>query len=367
MKRSLRDTLRLIGPYPYNPKLMFLFFVAFYFSRFVPTILEKSEGRERISMAFVVMILAATPAAFFAGGAFLLQKFRFWSPESLIFYIGEVILVQTLLFFSAPTITAILNRFFRVNLQFPMVMSFGLAVGSTVLVLVLLAVMHNAERGVVERLRKADELISKLEADRRDLIFSDEELRRQTSQFLHDRVQSDLMVVAMKLKSIENQTTEDVGKVISKSIARLEGIRSSDLRNLVQILTPNFQTGGLAEGISLLRTHYASSFTLNFLLTESIEDLSERYLLGIFRITEQCLLNSLVHGPANAVTVNLDRIDKKRLSLKIGDDGPGTDPAHIASGVGSAIIDSWVSILCGAKTIKTSEGNGFSLEVIFPS
>jgi len=50
----------------------------------------------------------------------------------------------------------------------------------------------------------------------------------------------------------------------------------------------------------------------------------------------------------------------------ISDDGPGADLDLVSSGVGTAVIDSWVSILKGKKTVDTVPGHGYRLVINFP-
>lgn len=173
------------------------------------------------------------------------------------------------------------------------------------------------------------------------------------------------MVVGMKLKSIQGQSTDEVEEVIQKAIARLESTRASDLRNLVQNLTPNFKGGGFIDSIKNLSNQYHLDFTENIIISNGIESLSENQQLGIFRITEQSLLNSLVHAESKNVRVQikLDRNDEVRLTIE--DSGPGVDLNEARSGVGSSIIDSWVSILKGKKELVSSPDMGYSLTITF--
>ena len=54
-------------------------------------------------------------------------------------------------------------------------------------------------------------------------------------------------------------------------------------------------------------------------------------------------------------------------NLEISDDGSGGAPGSASTGVGTAVIDSWLSILKGAKTIETALGYGYRLTVKFNS
>jgi signal transduction histidine kinase len=212
----------------------------------------------------------------------------------------------------------------------------------------------------------ANKLVNKLETEREELIHSDEDLRRQTSQFLHDRVQSDLMVVGMKLQSISGQASPEVNEVIEKAIHRLENTRATDLRNLIEILTPNLEAGSLQSALDVLLEQYRSNMDVQLQINPATEKLDAETLLGIFRIIEQSTLNSLVHGPAKRVQISVITSSDGDTTVLVSDDGPGILLDEISAGVGTAIIDSWVGILNGEKEIDSAPGHGYQLQVSIP-
>ena len=226
--------------------------------------------------------------------------------------------------------------------------------------------MHRAERSITDRLQQANHLVKQLKADREELVNLDEAIRRQTSTFLHDRVQSDLMVIGMKLKSIQGASSAEVNEVIDRAIARLEETRNSDLKNLIQVLSPNFEAAGLKGSIESLVVQYESGMTVLIEIDESSEQLDSLFLLGTYRIVEQGLLNAFVHGPAKNVLVSVSTNQSGHTAILVSDDGPGTLQGFADTGVGTAVIDSWVGILNGKKSIDTVPGHGYRLHVEFP-
>jgi signal transduction histidine kinase len=232
--------------------------------------------------------------------------------------------------------------------------------------LILIALMHQAERKIVERLKVATDLVAKLDAERKELIHSDERLRRHTSQFLHDRVQSDLMVVGMKLKSVAGKSSPEVNEVIDRAILRLENTRASDLKDLIQVLTPNLDAGSLQSALDVLLEQYRSNIEVSLNIDDATEELEAKVLLGIFRIIEQSVLNSLLHGPAKQVQMSVRTDSAGVTEIIVSDDGPGILADKITAGVGTAIIDSWVGILSGSKEIDSAPGHGYQLPVKFP-
>ena len=365
MIQRLKRFLGFFGPYPYNPYLIFLFFFAFFFSRFVNLVAETPAGPERTRAGGIIILIALIPGSFFAVSAVLLQRYRFCSSSSLFLYALEVTTAMLVLELYSPIVNPILEKMFDYHYVAPISLSINIFIATLILALTTLALMHKSERVIIERLEKADDLVEQLKADREELVNLDEAIRRQTSTFLHDRVQSDLMVVGMKLMSIQGTASDEVNEVIERAIARLENTRSADLKNIIHVLSPNFEAGGLKSSIESLIKQYESSMAVLIQVDEVSEQLNSLNLLGAYRIIEQGLLNAFVHGPAKNVLVSVSTDSAGNTEVLISDDGPGTDLDFVDSGVGTAVIDSWVGILEGKKTVDTVPGHGYRLVVNF--
>ena len=365
-KLSVRKVLAFVGPYPYNPYLIFLFFWSIVLSRLLPLVTDQPSGTARWSAAGVVFLLSFIPPSLFAIAAYMAQKARNWRTPSLPRYIIEVAIGQSLGFIYAPFLHSILESRYGYDFQTISTINLRVFLAALIFVLLALALMHQAERKITERLNKANELVEHLKADREELINLDEAIRRQTSSFLHDRVQSDLMVVGIKLKSIQGTSSIEINDVIDKAISHLENTRSADLKNIIQVLSPNFEASGLKGSLESLIKQYESNMAITIQVDSASEELDSHYLLGAYRIVEQGLLNSLMHGPAKKALVSITTDAAGQSEIMISDDGPGADLDLVSSGVGTAVIDSWVSILNGIKTLDTVPGYGYRLQVVFP-
>lgn len=362
---SIKSALSKIGPYPYNPYLIFLLFYSLQFSRFAPLILEEPRGIERYQAAFFILLLSMPPALVFAALAYVIGKYRFWSGKSLVLYILEVTFAQSFQFLYYPIFRPILTNRFHYDFPPALTVSPGMFIGSLILALFALYVMHRAERSITQRLDTANNLVAKLRVDRQDLVNQDEEIRRKTAQFLHDRLQSDLFLAGMKLKSIAGTSTTEGNEIIEKVITRLENSRGKDLKNLIQVLTPNFESVGLEGAFEALLLQYESDIEITLEIDDASESLNNQSMLGLYRIAEQALLNTLAHGPVKKVGIELSTSGTGTTQISISDDGPGAELEKIKPGVGSAIIDSWVELLNATKSIDTAPGHGYRLVVSF--
>jgi signal transduction histidine kinase len=362
----MKKVVGLIGPYPYNPYLIFLFFFAVFFARSISLIAFLPVGPQRWRAAAIIILVSVIPSGFYAIGAMLISKYRFWSSTSIVLYILEVAFLEYLNFLFFPHIDAFLKVQLGHSNQTLITLNRNIFGASLVLCLIALALMHQAERKVSERLALATSFVEKLENERAELIRYDESLRQATSQFLHDRVQSDLMVVGMKLKSISGNSSAQVNDVIESAISHLERTRAKDLKNLIQVLTPNFGANSLTSALDTLLEQYRKNMEVIASVDLPSEGLDSDIKLGIYRIIEQAILNALVHGPALKVQIDVSTNSSGVTKVMVSDDGPGTTIENVAPGVGSVITDSWVGILKGKRIINTSPGYGYRLEVVFP-
>jgi signal transduction histidine kinase len=338
-----------LAPYPYNPTFIFLLLFALLFSRFSPIVGGERPGISRFSTAGLVIIFSTIPSVLIALFAYYLHNYRRWSSKNFLYYLIEVSFGESVILLYSRLVIEILNNRFHNRVFALTILSPGVFIGATLLALIALALIHNAERSIEKKLANADDLIAKLEVDRAQLVNDAESMRQQTSRFLHDQVQSELMVIGMKLKTIVGKSSPVVNEEIDLAIASLEKIRATDLKTITQVLAPNFEVGGLSHSLSLLAEQYQSSMEISIDVGNNSEKLESDVLLGIYRIVEQSLLNSLIHGPANRVMISTRTTDDGITEIVVSDDGPGTSYQVNTSGTGTSIIDSWVGILNGRK------------------
>ena len=90
------------------------------------------------------------------------------------------------------------------------------------------------------------------------------------------------------------------------------------------------------------------------------ERLDQRTELGIFRIVQELVSNSLKHANAANITISLSK-QGKNVVLQYSDDGIGFDmeKASKGNGLGLQNLESRASMIHGTLDIQSSPGNGF--------
>lgn len=207
---------------------------------------------------------------------------------------------------------------------------------------------------------------SELERHQASLVVSEEEFRQRVLVHLHDNVQSRLVVLGIQLGQL-GQTLPDPSKVkMASLVEELESIRSQEVREFGRAISPNIESEGLVY--SLNRLFSLNKAVINCQLS-GFQELGFtkpqelKFGLGVYRIVEQALLNSILHGKASEFNVTFSRRDSG-WKMEISNNGAIFNPHTAIQGHGFAVIDSWASKLDASWSIS-GRGNSVLLEVVF--
>lgn len=367
MKPALQKIAQFIGPHEYNPRTLFIFIWALFLSRLTPLAFAEPMGFERTRIFFTVFFVAALPAVAYSSTAWLFTKYRRWSATNLGWYLLEVLV-------TVVTVGFVFATFARANL-FNLPVRFeevGPSItAASVPVMFTFALLANAmlslgERQIRNRLRDADALAADLDQQSRVLILAESELKNQVSQFLHDRVQSRLLVASVKLQELAKSDTKANAAILDAVVADLEAIRSQDLRLAIQSLSPNLDSMDLSDAIATLLARDLGNVECAIDLAQSADSLDLDVKMAIFKITEQAILNSQMHGNASKIVVKLTEDSTRHWSLTLADNGTGSRAKKNKPGLGTAVIDSWVRVISGTKSLEEST-SGYKLRIKFQS
>ena len=191
-------------------------------------------------------------------------------------------------------------------------------------------------------------------AQQRLVVEADERARRNVAEFLHDRVQADLLVVAMELRAVAADVGPSVSERLERSMAEIERIRSTEVRSASRRLSPALGSVGLDTALqeladswdSALRVRVSFDSTARALLVQG--NAPRDLLVAVYRVTEQAILNAAAHGQASRVDVTLAMASPRVLLLAVTDDGRGLPHGTVVRGAGSAIMDAWCTVAQGS-------------------
>lgn len=343
-----------IGPWPFRP-LVTLLFSAYFF-------VVTSTG-QLMGLGLANSWLWARNAVFYGIPAAAVMASIIWlgrrwqlrhgvKPASYIFFIALSALV-------GMSLRATFNI---IPLEpFNNVPALSLAVFRLMFMLVLITsiagVLTDRLRRQVSETERALELVR----HQQELVLeADETTRRQVASLLHDRVQAGLVSTCLELQMLATKYSTEDRTAFQSVIERLEALRALDVRSAVRILSPDLRNNDVRTAIEELASQYEPSMGttvhIDLLLDERRTEGDLELMLATYRIVEQALLNSAIHGKAEHASVTVED-DAAHVSITVKDDGRGPDDVA-ESGTGFAILDTWCRLFDGDWSLDSGPTGG---------
>jgi len=203
------------------------------------------------------------------------------------------------------------------------------------------------------------------------MLESEERVREQVASFLHDRVQTDLVSIALRIRATIEQSPGVMTNELTSVITELERVRSKEVRMASRQLSPNLATVTLDAALRDLAESYRPAMEVSIDVHASVAHRIEQYddssrATGIYRICEQGLLNAAVHGLATECSIQLTLTARDELVLHLSDNGIGMQGKSVQPGMGFSVISAWVETLGGQWSLGPSD-SGTSLTATIPA
>jgi PAS domain S-box-containing protein len=234
-------------------------------------------------------------------------------------------------------------------------------------------------RDVTER-RKAEEALQQSEQKLRflsyQLLTAQEEERRRLSRELHDELGQSLMVLKLKVRSIQRALgTGQAGLngECDEVIGYINEV-TENVRRLSRDLSPAIlEDLGLSAAIRRLveTSGKHSNIKTSLTMTEMESLFSRQSQITIYRIVQECLTNIAKHAQATRVSVDIGKLDDRFL-FSVEDDGKGFDVKEAfgqdptEKGLGLAAMYERARMLGGSLDIWSQEGTGTRITFTVP-
>ena len=200
------------------------------------------------------------------------------------------------------------------------------------------------------------------------VILTQETERKRIAQDLHDEISSKLNIVSLNshLLISPNLSVSEI-KEITANINNLTSTALESSRRIAHdLFPPVFEKFGLEAGIQELIVEYKSTnkFDIQYSNQLNLNELNKNTQLGLFRVLQELLHNTLKHAVSNTINITFFR-EKDTFCLLYTDDGIGFKISEDKKGMGLINIDSRIGLLNGKYFIKTAPKNGFEIKIIF--
>ena len=364
MAQFLQRTKDFLGPYDYRPGFIYWSVLIFNLANLRSYTFDYQYGWERVNFFLIGTVIYALLGLPLYLSLLLLQNFWRGRTKTFKLYLLEVWGGSFISLIAVRVGQEVLIPLFEFENFLKSGKFLGELITRFLFATLLVAISHNRLRILEQELERASALNSELNERYAILVESDEEIRSHASALLHDRIQAKLMLAGAKLTKI-SEVISDEGKIgVLPVIKEIEQIRSIDVREVSQLLTPNLAGEGLIGSCENLSKEFAGDVEFTLDIHQEAELLDEELQLGIYRIVEQGVINSIKHGPASHITIRVAENSDNEICVEVVDNGRGGSVN--SSGKGTVTIDAWLSILDGRKEIESRPGDGFTLRVFLP-
>jgi signal transduction histidine kinase len=211
------------------------------------------------------------------------------------------------------------------------------------------------------------------------MIQADEGAKRAIAEELHGTVQTRMYVLWVKLCMLRDRFNREGlpgGADLDKLAAEVDNIREENIRKLSHRLHPAVVRLGAISGLRSLRDFFESFVPIDLQIgTEAaaleppgMAVLPEHIRLGVYRVAELALGNVIKHARATRCTIRWDfEKSTDRLLLSITDNGVGLVPdARVPSGLGLVTMNDYADALNGTLVVTSFPGKGTRVEVSIP-
>ncbi|MDD2819530.1 MAG: histidine kinase [Candidatus Nanopelagicales bacterium] len=246
-------------------------------------------------------------------------------------------------------------------------MAFRIAAGQ----LIVFALLGLNDRRLKQQIARTERALAEVRDQRTVMINNEENLRSSISAYLHDNVQASLVALAMQLNLVAKRADTQLSAEISSIVDGLEEVRSSEVRKASHRLSPDISFHGLPSAIRELAVTYEPWMLTTVNVTEewapgdAVPERRDIVVLGAYRMIEQALLNSAIHGRARRVEVSIS-MNSDELLVHVVDDGHGFVASSYQPGTGSKVIDAWVQSLDGTWSIESNSDFGVHVYACLP-
>ena len=236
-----------------------------------------------------------------------------------------------------------------------------LLVGSFIGLLALYLTFSVSAGMANQKLEREIELVqaskTALEAQRKRVISAGEDAQKQVADFLHDRLQSDLVLLGLQMQGSMDRFGPAGRPVAQAFIEEIERIRQFDVRNISKQLAPELDGPSLRPAVGDLLERYQKVLKTTVDIAETGR-LLQRIKLASYRIIEQAVLNASQNAAASQVDVKFTEFEGF-VEIRVWNDGEPLT-SNPSPGTGFAVFEDWTKEHRGNWEIRPS-GSGTEL------
>lgn len=207
-------------------------------------------------------------------------------------------------------------------------------------------------------------------------VDAEEELRRELSRELHDRIGQNLTALDVDLEIALQQLSPESRERVHARMDRMRALARATLDSVTDLLAelrpPLLDQFGVAAAVQDICSNFSrrTGIALQFEAPPALPRLAPKTEVAVCRIAQEALVNLGKHARASHVHVAL-RLEGGELELAVRDDGVGFDPGlpprrGVRAGLGLHIMRERAAAAGGRLELQSAPGRGTRISANFP-
>ena len=208
------------------------------------------------------------------------------------------------------------------------------------------------------------------------VLFAQEEERKQISRELHDEIAQTLTGINISLATLTKEATVNTSS-LKKKIASTQQLVEKSMK-IVHRFARELRPMLLDElGLIPALHSYMKSFTertgihIRFTVFAELEQLDSVKRTVLYRVAQEALTNVARHAQASLVKVSIRKLDGDIIRMEIIDNGKSFQVQHVLSGkrnkrLGLLCMRERLEMVNGSFTVESAPGKGTIIRAQIP-
>jgi signal transduction histidine kinase len=203
---------------------------------------------------------------------------------------------------------------------------------------------------------RANSALAELENQQLLLIKYQEDSRKELATYLHDGLQSNLVVLGLQMQQASNSLPKKYRGIGNSFIDEIERMRRTDVRSAIRQLSPELEGFSLRPALQELFKRYTKAVEIELHVDDAAQEprVPTDLKLAAYRIVEQALINAVVHAQPAKIEVSLS-LSENEMTVQVTNDGKAQG-GEIVPGTGFAIVGAWCKAFDGNFHMSVENG-----------
>jgi len=208
-----------------------------------------------------------------------------------------------------------------------------------------------------------------------DMVHVQEDERTKISREIHDGPLQDVTALIQRIRLAQRPDNTENDKQRELDLAEKIAFASvKEMRALCNFLNPPWLELGLSQALTELTERQSVQYGVKiFLGVDEDIPLSDTVTLAFFRVVQEAVTNSVKHGEARNIWIDMSHNDEGSVTLTIQDDGHGFDTKKNSRAElraeghrGLFNMEERMSLIGGRLKVISYKGEGTCIRALLP-